>query len=1172
MPVPHVLRQRPIASLLIVLLVVSGLVASAAPAEAVSVAVTASEPAVSASYLGGCERHVDVTVEATFDVPVRYAEVGLVVSSPLGAAGNQFDATSGSLGTRATFQFAVPVSARGTYTFVAEWRAHNGNGLSAGVAASAPASFTVPPKPIRARFDEVTKCMYGREAAAVGAISGALAIAGGLLVLAACPPCALIGATLGVLGGIGGVYAGAVGYLAYDPPDDRYTELVTPTDPVVPQLPTNDPATQATAPALNALARSLARESAMAAGVLTSIERAEGAALAGAEDWEIRQMQRAGELAREFAAGLRAEIGLRADLRAALEADGFPNPTVSEAQIRELQGRWLAAGPPADVAGPLRIAGTESAVTTLRALVANLEPTEAAGPLLDLVAGAGDAQLLGSLADEMDAFADRVDIDPLGTGPDEPAPEPEVIPAPPTPAQLLPTDRGPRLISCMDEQGLDCEPALGLDGAAGVVVSPDGRHVYVAGRDDGTLAVFDRDPTTGQLRQQDPPCLGDPLVGCTASPGLEGANGLLLTPDGSQLLVASRSSDAVVVLDVDAATGTLAPRACYSSSDAEGCVHLDHLESANLLAASPDGRTLYVTSEQAYTLTVLARDPSGTLSEIECWVDADVTAAGCRPQAGLGRAYDVAVSPDGASVYVGSVRNAMVTFSRADDGRLTPVGCASDGTTSAAAGCTDVPGLNFVQDVTVSPDGAHVYASATGTGSVMAFTRGADGALTLLPGASGCMRDADATSEATCAGAAALLQPLDLVVAPDGGTLYAVEYGLGSVTAFDVRDDGSLEQIGPCVSALLAGCEPAPSLGLAGYMTLSPDGAHLYATSTSENSVTVLEVLTPNTALEAPRGPVRRVAGAGRVATAAALSLAQFTPDRTDTVVIARADSYADALAAGPLARARNAPLLLSDQSSLSFETAAEIRRLGVETALLMGRTGALSPQLEADLEALGVTTIQRIGGTNRYETAALAARELGSPGRVYVVEGANADPSRGWPDAVAVSALAADEGAPILLVERDRLPAETAAALSHHPGATIVGGTAAVSTAVEQALAALAVTTDRVAGGTRFETSVLLAQRALAGGPALRLWLATGANFPDSLAAGPAVAADGGVLLLAPTRSVDDAPPLRDFLLAHATEIQHVGVIGGGVAISTAVENELRSLFQAVERGTLQL
>jgi len=193
---------------------------------------------------------------------------------------------------------------------------------------------------------------------------------------------------------------------------------------------------------------------------------------------------------------------------------------------------------------------------------------------------------------------------------------------------------------------------------------------------------------------------------------------------------------------------------------------------------------------------------------------------------------------------------------------------------------------------------------------------------------------------------------------------------------------------------------------------------------------------------------VQRLAGAGRLGTAVALSQ-QTYPEGTGTVVLARADAYADALAGAPLAATLDAPILLTDSAELASEAAEEVARLGAGTAVLLGGDAALSPQVERDLEDAGVGTVRRVAGPDRFATAALIALELvGSRTGVdaYVVEGSNPEPGRGWPDAVSVAALAASSRAPILLVTRDAIPPDTDDAICDlELRITIVGGADAV-------------------------------------------------------------------------------------------------------------------------------
>lgn len=243
---------------------------------------------------------------------------------------------------------------------------------------------------------------------------------------------------------------------------------------------------------------------------------------------------------------------------------------------------------------------------------------------------------------------------------------------------------------------------------------------------------------------------------------------------------------------------------------------------------------------------------------------------------------------------------------------------------------------------------------------------------------------------------------------------------------------------------------------------------------------------------------------------------------------------------------------------------AEEIARLGAGTAHLLGGTEAISEDIAAELEEAGLT-VQRVGGTNRYDTSRLLAEELGGT-EVYVAQGFDEDPARGWPDALAVAPLAAAQGRPILLVDTDDVPEETAQALESLgvERATVVGGTGAVSQATQDELG---VASDRVGGATRFETSAQVAGLAeQAGQSYANTWLARGSNWPDALTSGPTVAASGGILLLVGDNDLDESPPTRDLIESNVCDIELLRLLGGTEAISGGVEQQVRDLVAGAD------
>ncbi len=307
---------------------------------------------------------------------------------------------------------------------------------------------------------------------------------------------------------------------------------------------------------------------------------------------------------------------------------------------------------------------------------------------------------------------------------------------------------------------------------------------------------------------------------------------------------------------------------------------------------------------------------------------------------------------------------------------------------------------------------------------------------------------------------------------------------------------------------------------------------------------------------------VDRLSGGSRVDTAVGVSQDAFA-DGADTVAIARADDYADALSGGPLAAQLEAPLLLTSTDELSAPTAAEIERLGASEAVILGGTDAISPAVERDLQEAGLE-VRRVRGPNRFATSVAVMEELpDDDDRVFVAEGFDLDPARGFPDAVSAGPLAAAAADPILLAVTDSLPPETEQALDGIGEAVVMGGPDAISEEVEGDIAAVGASTRRLAGADRYETSRAAYEEAIGEGadPSL-LFLATGTDFPDALAAGPAAAVTGGTLLLVDPNDLSSSPSTEQAIRERADQLTRIVLVGGDGAISEEVEADVRALL----------
>ncbi|MDO8881206.1 MAG: cell wall-binding repeat-containing protein [Coriobacteriia bacterium] len=308
---------------------------------------------------------------------------------------------------------------------------------------------------------------------------------------------------------------------------------------------------------------------------------------------------------------------------------------------------------------------------------------------------------------------------------------------------------------------------------------------------------------------------------------------------------------------------------------------------------------------------------------------------------------------------------------------------------------------------------------------------------------------------------------------------------------------------------------------------------------------------------EAPLPPVLSVAGDTRFETAVEASTLAY-PSGAGTVVIATGRNWPDALGGSALAGALDAPILLTEPGSLPPAVAAEITRLKATHAVILGGTSAVATAVEDALKTK--LTVERIKGTDRYDTAnQVAARvksEMGGAfdGTAFLATGGN------FPDALAAAPLAAHNKWPLYLSHPTTgVSAATRAAMSGVTKVKILGGTAAISQAVQDSLAG-SFSVSRIAGATRYDTAAQVAQYGVtsAGHMWNRVGIATGENYPDALAGGVLQGKAGSVMLLTPTASLCTEAGYK--LLNNRGDISTVTFFGGTGAVSPATRTSVLS------------
>ena len=184
-------------------------------------------------------------------------------------------------------------------------------------------------------------------------------------------------------------------------------------------------------------------------------------------------------------------------------------------------------------------------------------------------------------------------------------------------------------------------------------------------------------------------------------------------------------------------------------------------------------------------------------------------------------------------------------------------------------------------------------------------------------------------------------------------------------------------------------------------------------------------------------------------------------------------------------------------------------------------------------------TVVTRLAGSDRFATSvAVSNAESLTVAAASAVVLARGDD---YPDALVGSALAAARSAPLLFTSGSALPSETEAEIQRVLGngrtVYLLGGTNAIPASVATRLTSLGYLVVRYFGPDRYGTALAVADAL---GDPTTVLLATGTNFPDALAAGPAASHVGGVVLL--TNGATLPASVAAYLVAHPGKVYAIG------------------------------
>lgn len=268
----------------------------------------------------------------------------------------------------------------------------------------------------------------------------------------------------------------------------------------------------------------------------------------------------------------------------------------------------------------------------------------------------------------------------------------------------------------------------------------------------------------------------------------------------------------------------------------------------------------------------------------------------------------------------------------------------------------------------------------------------------------------------------------------------------------------------------------------------------------------------------------------------------ELNVNKFDNIVLASGEDYADALSGSYLAKNKNAPIILIDESPGNREVVASYIKNNLSskgTVYILGEEGVIDKSFEQSLDA----NVKRLGGIDRYETNNLILKEIGIANEdILICSGED------FADGLSASAV----GKPVMLVSSAGLSSTQESYLNNIEvkNVYLIGGSGVISDEIGKTLNKYDENgkCERVSGTNRYKTSIAVANEFFSDTNGTAVFVSA-CDFADGLSGGPLAISLNAPLILIDKNSYEDAAKyVADNAVTKAVVLGGTGVVSDAV------------------------